>query len=178
VTTILVAVASKHGATAEIAEEFAGVLRGELPTSDVEVHDAADVGDLSRFAAVLIGSAVYMGHWLPAARHLVENHRERLATLPVWLFSCGPLGDPPRPVDDLAEVIQLGSTVAARGHRIFAGRLDPADLRWAERLATRAVHAPTGDFRDHDAVRTWATDVAADIARLLSSPTGPAGDAT
>ena len=162
-TTVLVAVAGKHGATADIAREIAKVLRHELPSTDVEVRDAADPGDLDRFDAVLVGSAIYMGRWLPAARHLVERHRAQLAAVPVWMFSSGPLGDPPRPVDDLAEVTTLGSSIRARGHRVFAGRLNPADLRWTERLAVRAVHSPTGDFRDHDAIHAWAVEVALGI---------------
>ncbi|MCW2720923.1 MAG: protoporphyrinogen oxidase [Pseudonocardia sp.] len=173
VTTVLVAVAGKHGATAEIAGEIADVLRHELPAADVEVRDAADVGDLSRFDAVLVGSAIYMGRWLPAARHLVEHHRAPLAALPVWMFSSGPLGDPPRPLDDLAEVTSLGATITARGHQVFAGRLDPADLRWTERLAVRAVHSPTGDFRDHDAVRAWAVEVAAGIRAPVTGTFAP-----
>jgi menaquinone-dependent protoporphyrinogen oxidase len=177
VTTILVAVAGKHGATADIAGEIAGVLRRELPAADVEVRDAADPGELGRFDAVLVGSAIYLGRWLPAARHLVERHRAQLAAVPVWMFSSGPLGDPPGAIDDLTEVTALGSTVAARGHRVFAGRLDLADLRWTERLAVRAVHSPTGDFRDHDAIRAWAVEVAADLARLQSTPTDPARNA-
>ncbi len=172
--TVLVAVAGKHGATAEIAGEIANVLRGELPGVDVEVHDAADTGDLSRFDAVVVGSAIYMGRWLPAARHLVERHRAQLAAVPVWMFSSGPLGDPPGPVDDLAGVAELGVTVGARGHQVFAGRLDLADLRWTERLAVRAVHSPTGDFRDHDAIRAWAVQVAADLAALQPSAPRPA----
>ncbi len=163
-TSVLVAVAGRHGSTAEIAEEIAGVLRRELPEADVEVRDAADPGELQRFDAVVVGSAVYMGRWLPAARHLVESHRAQLATVPLWMFSSGPLGDPPRPVDDLAEVTALGSSAGARGHQIFSGRLDPADLRWTERLAVRAVHAPAGDYRDHDAIRAWAREVASALA--------------
>ena len=96
-TTVLVAVAGRHGATASIAEEIASVLRRELPEAQVEVRDAADPGDLTRFDAVLVGSAIYMGRWLPAARHLVESHRAQLAAVPLWMFSSGPLGDPPRP---------------------------------------------------------------------------------
>jgi menaquinone-dependent protoporphyrinogen oxidase len=163
VTTVLVAVAGRHGATAGIAEEIASVLRRELPGAQVEVRDAADPGDLTRFDAVLVGSAIYMGRWLPAARHLIESHRAQLAAVPLWMFSSGPLGDPPRPLDDLTEVTALGAGVAARGHQVFSGRLDPADLRWTERLAVRAVQSPTGDFRDHDAIRAWALEVAADL---------------
>jgi len=103
---------------------------------------------------------VYLGRWLPAARDLVEEHREVLSAMPVWLFSSGPLGDPSVPVDELAEVTVLGVAVGARGHRLFAGRLDRRELRWVERAAARVVHAPEGDFRDHDGIRRWASDVA------------------
>jgi menaquinone-dependent protoporphyrinogen oxidase len=174
-TTVLVAVAGRHGATVGIAEEIAAVLRATLPDATVEVRDAADPGDLGRFDAVLVGSAIYMGRWLPAARHLVESHRAQLSVVPLWMFSSGPLGDPPRPIDDLAEVAALGAGVAARGHRVFSGRLDPSDLRWTERLAVRAVRSPTGDFRDHDAIRAWALEVASDLQgappSAASSPT-------
>lgn len=133
--------------------------------SEVEVRDAADSRDLSGFDAVLVGSGIYLGRWLPAARHLVEQHRAELLAVPVWLFSSGPVGDPPRPVDDLTAVTALGATVDARGHRVFAGRLDRGDLAWTERLAVRAVHAAEGDFRDHDDIRSWAVEVAADLTR-------------
>ena len=64
------------------------------------------------------------------------------------------------PVDEPADVIALGAAVGARGHRLFAGRLDRHELRWVERVAVRAVHAPEGDFRDHDEIRRWASGVA------------------
>lgn len=163
-TTILIAVASRHGATDEIAHEIADVLRMEVPDTEVAVRDAAEPGDVSGFDAVLVGSAVYLGRWLPAARELVTRHRDELAAVPVWLFSSGPLGNPPRPVDDLDEVAALGATIGARGHQVFAGRLELDDLRWTERLAVRAVHASVGDFRDHDTIRAWAVQVAVELA--------------
>jgi menaquinone-dependent protoporphyrinogen oxidase len=169
VTSVLVAVAGKHGATVGIAHEIADVLRHELSGSEVEVRDAADPGDLRRFDAVLVGSAIYLGRWLPAARHLVESHRAELSAVPLWMFSSGPLGDPPAPVDDLTEVTALAATAGARGHQVFSGKLDLAELRWTERLAVRAVHAPAGDFRDHDAIRAWAHEVAADLAATLGA---------
>jgi len=160
---ILIAVASRHGATGEIAGEIADVLRREVPEADVDVRDVAQPGPLTRFDAVLVGSAIYLGRWLPTARRLIEQHGAELASVPVWLFSSGPLGDPPQPVDDLTEVTTLGATVGARGHRLFPGRLDRGDLRWTERLAVRAVHAPDGDFRDHDDIRSWASGIAAEL---------------
>lgn len=77
--------------------------------------------------------------------------------------SSGPVRDPPLPDDDLTEVTALGATVQVRGHRVFAGRLDRGARGWAEQFTVRAVHAAEGDFRDHDAIRSWAAEVAADL---------------
>jgi menaquinone-dependent protoporphyrinogen oxidase len=162
-TRILVACATRHGATAQIAAEIADVLRRNVRGAVVDVRDAAKAGEVAGYDAAVIGSAVYMGRWLPAARDLVERHREVLSAMPVWLFSSGPLGDPSVPVDELAEVTALGVAVGARGHRLFAGRLDRQELRWGERAAARVVHAAEGDFRDHDAIRRWASGVASNL---------------
>jgi menaquinone-dependent protoporphyrinogen oxidase len=159
-TRILVACATRHGATAEITAEIAEVLRRDVAGAVVDLRDAADAGEVAGYDAAVIGSAVYLGRWLPAARDLVDGHREVLSAMPVWLFSSGPLGDPPVPVDEPAEVAALSVAVGARGHRLFAGRLDHQELRWVERAVTRVVHAPEGDFRDHDAIRQWASGVA------------------
>jgi hypothetical protein len=63
-----------------------------LPPEQVEGVDG--------YAAVVLGSAVYAGHWLKPARELVERHAGDLADRPVWLFSSGPVGDPPKPDED------------------------------------------------------------------------------
>ena len=159
-TRILVASATRHGATAGIAAEIAEVLRRDVAGAVVDLRDAADAGEVADYDAAVIGSAVYLGRWLPAARDLVDGHRHVLSAMPVWLFSSGPLGDPPVPADGPAEVAALGVAVGARGHRLFAGRLDRRALRWAERTTARVVHAPEGDFRDHDEIRQWASGVA------------------
>ena len=162
-TRILVACASRYGSTAEIAAEIADVLRHDVPGAVVDLRDAATTGEVAGYDAAVIGSAVYLGGWLPAARDLVEGHREVLSAMPVWLFSSGPLGNPSVPVDELAQVTALGVAIGAWGHRLFAGRLDRQELRWVERAAARAVHAPEGDFRDHDEIRRWASGVASTL---------------
>ena len=87
----LVAVASRHGSTEGIAEAIAEELRAA--GIDTDLREADEVLDLEGYTAVVLGSAVYLGNWLPEARWVVERHRERLATVPVWLFSSGPLGE-------------------------------------------------------------------------------------
>jgi menaquinone-dependent protoporphyrinogen oxidase len=168
----LVAVATKHGATAEIAE----VLSGELADHglDVKVLDMDDVDDLDPYGAVVLGSAIYAGQWLKAARRFVDEHGEELADRPTWLFSSGPLGDPPRPAAENA--VHLESILAvtgARGHRVFAGKLDKTRLSFPERAIAFTFRAADGDFRDLDAVRAWACEIALELGRPVRSRAGP-----
>ena len=52
-----------------------------------------------------------------------------------------------------------------RGHRIFAGKLDRSKLGFAQKAIVIALRAPEGDFRDWEAVRGWAREVALDLAQ-------------
>lgn len=156
----LVAVASRHGSTLEIAEALAGELR--IAGHDVDVRDVAEAPAPELYDAVIVGSAIYMGGWLPAARQFVERNRARLSSVPVWLFSSGPLGqDDPQPKGDPEQLAELLQATNAREHRIFVGKLDTRDLGFGERLIVRMVKAPEGDFRDWAAIRAWAGAIAA-----------------
>jgi menaquinone-dependent protoporphyrinogen oxidase len=161
---VLVTVATKHGSTGEIAE----VIADELRTSGLEVDLLAAnvVPDIAEYDAVVLGSAVYTGGWLPAARRFAHANREALRRLPVWLFSSGPIGaDEPKPLGDPAEIPELVEVTQAREHRVFAGKLDKRSLGLAERLVTRVVEAPEGDFRDWEAVRDWSRGIALSLSR-------------
>lgn len=160
---VLVTAASKHGSTAEIAT----VIGRELLARGVEtaVVDPDGVLDLDDFDAVVLGSAVYAGHWLEPAKALVDRLGDQVAARPVWLFSSGPLGDPLRPDEDPVDVAPISETVHARGHRLFPGRLDRARLTFGEKAMVMALRAPEGDFRDWDAVAGWAAEIAGALER-------------
>ncbi len=156
---ILVSVASKHGATAEIGEAIARELRDQR--FDVELVAPADVGDPARYQAAIVGSAVYAGHWRPEALDLVERAGSALGRMPVWLFSSGPIGEPPKPDEDPVDIAALSEAVGATGHRLFSGRLHRPSLSLGERAIVRAFRVPYGDFRDWQAIRLWAKEIAA-----------------
>ena len=88
---VLVAYASKYGATAEIAEKIGQVLDQEGLVA--EVLPADRVGDLAPYQAVVLGSAVYIGQWRKEAATFLEANAKQLAERPVWLFSSGPTGE-------------------------------------------------------------------------------------
>ena len=91
---VLVAACSSFGAAGEIVDEVGRTL--EERGFNVRVASLDDVTDVSGFDAFVLGSAVYVGHWLGPARTFVEEHASELAAGLTWLFSFeGPIGDPP-----------------------------------------------------------------------------------
>ncbi len=161
-TRVLVASASRYGATEGIAEAIGSTLaRAGL---DVDVRRAEEVESLEGYDAAVLGSGVYMGHWLEAARGLVEEHAAELSSIPTWLFSSGPIGDPPKPAEGKAvQVEDIVEKTGARGHALFAGKLDRSALRFGDRAVVTAFRAPDGDFRDWDAIAAWATRIAEEL---------------
>lgn len=169
---VLVTTASKHGATTGIGEAIAATLERNGHT--VETRAAGHVQSIEQFDAIVIGGAVYAGRWVKDAHRFVDRFESELAGRPLWLFSSGPTGTPPKPdpvdvvdLDDVIERLQPKQTV------VFAGRLDAGLLSFAERAIIRAVRAEEGDFRDWDAIRSWAESIAAE---LTSAPSRSSSD--
>jgi menaquinone-dependent protoporphyrinogen oxidase len=154
---VLVTAASKHGSTAEIASVIAGVLR----TADIEAEVIAPdaVNSLAGYDAVVVGSAIYAGHWLGPAKAFVLRYQFELADLPVFLFSSGPVGDPPMPTQDPTDMFELDDATSAVDHQVFAGRVTRSQLGVFERLVTKVAHAD-GDFRPWDDIADWAKEIA------------------
>jgi menaquinone-dependent protoporphyrinogen oxidase len=158
---VLVSAASKHGATARIADAIAEALR-EAGVEPV-VLEPASVQTIDDYDAAVIGSGVYAGQWLGPAKRLVQRHAEALKARPVWLFSSGPMGDPPKPEGDPTDVPPLVELIAPREHRVFSGQIDKGQLNFGEKLIVKAVRAPEGDFRPWDEIRAWAASIAQEL---------------
>ena len=166
---ILVAYASKYGATAEIAEKIAETLR--TSSLEVDVLPASLVEEVGSYAAVVLGSAVYAGNWVKDAARLLELHKRELATRPVWLFSSGPSGKGD-PVEILhgwrfPEALQgVADHIKPHDIAVFHGKLDPHKMHLGERLIIKALRAETGDFRDWNAIGDWAHKIRKHLAPL------------
>jgi menaquinone-dependent protoporphyrinogen oxidase len=92
----------------------------------------------------------------------------------VWLFSSGPVGDPPKPEEDPVDVADLLAASDAREHRIFAGKLVRRQLSFPERAIVSALRVPEGDFRNWTEIRQWAADMA-DAMGTGFPPQAPTG---
>jgi menaquinone-dependent protoporphyrinogen oxidase len=168
VDKVLVAYASKYGATAEIAEKIGEVLRQAGLTADVLPADKA--GDPAAYAAVVLGSAVYIGQWRKEAVRFLKDNQEKLAERPVWLFSSGPTGEGD-PVE-LVKGWRLPGKVRAAIEvvkpvdiAVFHGLIDSEKMNALERFTIKNVKAPLGDFRDWDAIASWAANIAAELKK-------------
>ncbi|WP_164737229.1 flavodoxin domain-containing protein [Georgenia sp. SYP-B2076] len=166
-TRVLVAYASRHGSTAEIAEAVGAVLR--TSGRDVDVLPVADVIDLRAYDAVILGSAIYHGQWMAEGRSFLRRMERQRPGGPTWLFSTGPTGEHPhdgavaaalsapeaaRVPGDLAALAQRAGV---RGYVMFAGKVGEEATGFLERWKTR------GDWRDFDRVTAWAVAIDAQL---------------
>jgi menaquinone-dependent protoporphyrinogen oxidase len=154
---VLVAYATKEGSTAEIAEAIGRTLREA--GLDAEVSPVTEVADVSPYRAVLVGSAVYMMRWRREAVRFLKRHRTALAERPVWLFHSGPLDrDPEHAEQPLPRNLRaLAEEIGAHGVTTFGGRIREDAKGFA---ASKVAKNAAGDYRDWDAIRAWARDLA------------------
>ncbi|TVZ01054.1 hypothetical protein EAS64_32640 [Trebonia kvetii] len=164
---VLIAAASEHGSTTEIARLIGDALI--VNHLAVDIVPPAAVDSIEDYDAVILGSAIYAGRWLASARDFAIRFRDPLAARSVWLFSSGPVGDPSSKLvrlmeKDPVDVTRIQQDIQVRGHRIFAGKLDSKALSVAQRVSLLVFRGLNGDFRDRAAIMQWADSIAADLA--------------
>ena len=160
---VLLAYATKYGATAEIAEKIRQVLR--LAGLQTDVLPVDRVSNLSSYKAVILGSAVYIGGWRKEAAKFLKVNEKVLAEQLVWLFSSGPTGEG-NPVEltegwHFPKALQpIADRIQPRDIAVFHGAIHKQKLNFIEKWMLNNVKAPLGDFRDWDAITSWATAIA------------------
>jgi menaquinone-dependent protoporphyrinogen oxidase len=164
IVDVLVAFATKHGSTGEVA---AVVARGLAEAGfDVDLRPAGEVRELEGYDAVVLGAALYIGRVHPDARRLLARLRRELAERPLALFAMGPsttttadLEASRRQVDAaLAKVPELEPLTIG----VFGGVVDPARLRFP------LNRMPATDARDWDAIGVWTAGLASLLAREVT----------
>jgi menaquinone-dependent protoporphyrinogen oxidase len=163
---VLVAYASRSGATAEIAQWLAERLRGEEQDLDVTVAEVSDQLDPSGYDTVVLGSALYEGRWMRSASRFARRHRHDLSNAWVWTFSSGPLDDSASTgevrITDSAE--RACRRLLARDHVTFGGRLAPDSRGWLAHAMVEGGHG--GDFRDRTRIDAYADQIAVELTML------------
>lgn len=159
---ILVAYASRCGSTADIARAIAEDLKRRAPA--VDLRSADKVATLAGYNAVVLGSAVRFGHWLPEAVDFVRAHQAELKRVPTAFFTVHMLNTGP---DDAARKARLAyldpvhAVMKPSAEVFFAGRMDLSRLSFTERLLCKVVKGRDADLRDWPAIHAWAQSVLA-----------------
>jgi menaquinone-dependent protoporphyrinogen oxidase len=171
---VLVAYASYCGSTGGVAEAVGRVFcdRGV----DVDVRLAKHVNDMSPYFAVVVGSAVRSASWYPEAIEFVQKYRQTLSVIPVAYFlTCLALYEDSEASRKVARSYMDPALNAAPGVRpldtgLFAGVLDYSKMNMMIRMVMKSKMkskgVPEGDFRDWDAIRSWAESV---VSRLIGT---------
>jgi menaquinone-dependent protoporphyrinogen oxidase len=159
---VLVAYTGKYGSTGGVALAIGKELCGKEMA--VDVVPIRNVVNLGSYQGVVIGSAIYMGKWMPEAANFVKKNREILRRMPVAYFLvCITLREPTE--KNRAEVLAYMDPILKDAPEIkpvgigtFAGALDYRNLSWLMKTIMKSKGAPEGDFRDWNAIRAWARE--------------------
>jgi menaquinone-dependent protoporphyrinogen oxidase len=163
---VLVAYATRAGSTGEVAQAIASAMCAQ--GLDAEVRPLEDGVRFDAYQAVVLGSPVRYGAWLPEMVKAIEAQRAALAKLPLAIFTLHMQGldDSPASAEIRKKYSQpVHALVTPKAEAFFAGKVDPATLSFFERLAVKMVKSPVGDKRDWGAIQHWAGQ----LSRLLAA---------
>ncbi|MBA4376323.1 MAG: flavodoxin [Anaerolinea sp.] len=163
---ILVTYATCTGSTAGVAEAISKTLAEG--GASVDLRPMREVTDLGTYRAVVAGSAVNGGEWLPEAKQFIQTHHMALSQKPFAAFLvCMTLAMPQaekyRPfVSDYLKPVR--SMVMPVSEGLFAGTLNLSKLPSLSDRLKFGVSVllgiwKQGDHRDWNAIRTWAASL-------------------
>ena len=157
---ILIAYASRYGSTEQVAQAIASELtiRGET----VDVQPAAQVTALAAYDAVVLGSAVRYGQWLPEAVAFVNTHQAELNNKPTAIFTVHILNtgaDPDSVKARTAYINAVRPQVKPGAEGFFAGRIDFSHMSVFDRMLCKLIKSPGGDLRDWPTIRSWSQSI-------------------
>ncbi len=161
---VLVAYATVHGATKEIAEAVAATLREQGLTADLQ--QLREVRSLEGYGAVVLGAPQYMFRWHKDAPAFLRRFQKQIgAGLPLAVFTGGPFGETKESGwQDVRRILDKELAAFAwlkpAAVEVFGGRFDPAHLRFPYSLIPALKHMPPSDLRDWEAIRAWASGLA------------------
>jgi menaquinone-dependent protoporphyrinogen oxidase len=160
---ILVTYASRTGTTAGVAEAIGKTLAES--GVQVEVLPVQAVKDLAPYRAVVVGSAIQGGKWLPEAMEFVETNQATLIRLPCAAFLvCMTLaiGRGKYRQEVAAWMGPVRQLLRPASEGLFAGVLDISKVpslsdRLKFRMSVVMGGWREGDQRDWEAIRNWAS---------------------
>ncbi len=169
---VLIAYATTHGSTTEVAEFIGEVFREH--DLEITVQPVYQVQSVSEYDAFVLGSPVYGGMWLTEMSQFFARFERELARKPVYYWmTCIRVLETDGRQHALDEYVHKPTLekIGVRDVEVFAGKLNLEAIDWKERwtLAARydgktlpAVHSE--DYRDWNLIREWAKRVRIELS--------------
>jgi len=157
---VLVAYATRAGSTAEIAAAIGETLAAR--GLRVEVKPVKSQPALEGYAAVILGSAIRMGNWLPEMVKFKQANQAALAAMPTALFTVHMLNtgeDETSRAAREAYATPVRALLPNAENVYFEGAMDFSRLSLLDRFISRMVKAVEADHRDWEKIRAWAEAV-------------------
>jgi menaquinone-dependent protoporphyrinogen oxidase len=169
---LLVAYASRHGATAEIAARIASRLIDS--GAAVDLRPVGEVETLEPYDAVVLGAPVYDQSWPSEVGAFIAGHSDDLAARPLWLFSVGSFGDTKLLIGGLMHkepkgIAEIRNKIRACEYRVFQGVIHKQQWPFWSRLFFHAFGGRFGDHRDWPTIDAWADEIAVVLPTLRSA---------
>ncbi len=172
-TKVLLAYASTHGSTKEVAEAIAAELRAQDLT--VDLQPMRNVRALEGYHAAVLGAPLYMFHLHKDALRFLSRYQTALAgDFPIAIFAGGPFGETDekawqeirRQLDqELAKFPWLRPVAV----EVIGGKFDPVSLHFPWNLLPALRRMPYSDLRDWEKIRAWANSLAEQLQPVISN---------
>jgi menaquinone-dependent protoporphyrinogen oxidase len=157
---VLVTYATRAGSTSEIAAAIGESLsqRG----LSVDVKPVKGNPSLNGYQAIIMGSAIRMGNWLPEAVDFVKANQSALNAMPVALFTVHMLNTGEDETSRNARLAYLNSVRPLLNNAeetYFLGKMDFSRLSFMDRFISKMVKAVESDQRDWEKIRQWSKTI-------------------
>lgn len=163
-TKVLLAYASTHGSTQEVAEAIAATLRQH--EHEIDLQPAHNVRTLEGYSVVILGAPLYMFRLHKDALGFLNRHRKPLANgLPVAIFAGGSIESNDESEQQavrnmLDKELAKFPWLKPIAIEVVGGRFDPTSLHFPWNLIPALKQKAPIDLRDWDAIRQWASTLA------------------
>lgn len=172
-TEVLIAYCTRSGSTAEVAQAIGQTVRDA--GLSVQVKAIADVESISEGTEIVLGTALYIGHFPKEFHRFLTRFEGELAKVRPWVFVLGPT-EKERKQFAAAEgqarrELDKHPTLRPADMRVLGGKFDPAHLNLAFPMslilklpANPMKKMPASDIRDWEWIHRWAGAIAEEIA--------------